>query len=122
MIEEKTFTADSGHLKYLRPVVKMSALFAGLPLSFDVPEDIANLADELADTMDRIGDAIPDNYDTDVRAPNLHLMRQFLEAIDLVPEARGMGLGKSGNYWYWMSEGELKQHQRTAAVIPNFPR
>ena len=75
---------------------------------------------QMSDTMERLGN-LPAGADTgEAPQSNLYLMRQFLNAIGLDPEAKGMGLGKAGDKWYWMSAAEVIQHRPTEAALPDF--
>ena len=120
-IAEKIFIADQGYLKYIRPVFKIGAAFAGMPIPFDLPDGMGDILGDMSDTMDRIGEYLPDGDNVEESPQsNLYLMRQFLNAIGLDPEAHGMGLERAGDNWYWMSAAELRQHHPTSAVLPNF--
>ena len=73
-VAEAIFTADEGLFKYLRPVLKVSAMFIGAAnLPFDLPEEVGDIAADFADAIERLENMAPVSY-THLTLPTILLV------------------------------------------------
>ncbi|EBA13643.1 leucine-rich repeat domain-containing protein [Roseobacter sp. CCS2] len=126
LVAEKEFTSSPGLLRYLGPAAKLGSLFfAAAPLPLDLAPGFADSFNGLSDSLDKLGDHLPDgeqaqSVDPSYSSRNLALVAEFLEQIELMPRRYGMDLERAPDgKWYWMSAAEVEQYRPTQASLPS---